>query len=202
MTTARDLVIVAIDTPSTSPVERGDLSLTLAGAELIDLIGAEALTLDGDRVLPGLPPPVDDRLLSEAASSLVRQAPYESVEDWLWRRGRDPAAAYLAALEEEALVTRPRARRVLRDDPPTVADSAARRRAADRWTASEPVPAGPAATAGLGEQPVGGLVVGELADDRAVTVLAAVNDAVMELEAVRQRRAIEDAAFDNVWRGT
>ncbi|MYX63583.1 GPP34 family phosphoprotein, partial [Streptomyces sp. SID8382] len=34
----------------------------------------------------------------------------------------------------------------------------------------------------------------------AVTVLAAVNDAVMELEAERQRRAIEEAAFDNVWR--
>ncbi|NUS23767.1 MAG: GPP34 family phosphoprotein, partial [Streptomyces sp.] len=25
--------------------------------------------------------------------------------------------------------------------------------------------------------------------------------AVMELEAVRQRRAIENAAFDNIWRG-
>jgi len=24
---------------------------------------------------------------------------------------------------------------------------------------------------------------------------------VMELEAVRQRRSIEDAAFDNIWRG-
>ncbi|MFE3630330.1 GPP34 family phosphoprotein, partial [Streptomyces goshikiensis] len=38
-------------------------------------------------------------------------------------------------------------------------------------------------------------------DDTTATVLAAVNDALMELEAVRQRRAIEDAAFDNIWRG-
>ncbi|GAB2463686.1 GPP34 family phosphoprotein [Streptomyces incanus] len=200
MTTARDLMIVAIDTPSSPPVGRGDLSLTLAGAELIDLIDAEALTLDGHRVLPSLPPRIDDRLLREAASSLVRQVPYESVEDWLWRRGRDLAAAYLAALEAEALVTRPHAHRVLRGGPPAVADSAARRRAADRWTSHEPVLAGLAAAAGIGEQPADDLV-DELADDQVVTVLAAVNDAVMELEAVRQRRAIEDAAFDNIWRG-
>ncbi|MEV4443030.1 GPP34 family phosphoprotein, partial [Streptomyces sp. NPDC049577] len=39
-------------------------------------------------------------------------------------------------------------------------------------------------------------------DDEAVeTVLAAVGDALMELQAVRQRRAVEDAAFDNIWRG-
>lgn len=49
--------------------------------------------------------------------------------------------------------------------------------------------------AGIGDEPAG-----ELADD-AATVLAAVGDAVMELEAVRQRKVIEDAAFDNVWRG-
>jgi hypothetical protein len=40
-----------------------------------------------------------------------------------------------------------------------------------------------------------------VADEAVVTVLAAVGDAVMELEAVRQRKAIEDAAFDNIWRG-
>jgi hypothetical protein len=38
-------------------------------------------------------------------------------------------------------------------------------------------------------------------DDEVTTVLAAVNDAVMELEAVRQRRSIENAAFANLWRG-
>ena len=40
-----------------------------------------------------------------------------------------------------------------------------------------------------------------VADDAVETVLATVHDALMELEAVRQRRAIEKAAFDNVWRG-
>ncbi|MBQ0827010.1 GOLPH3/VPS74 family protein [Streptomyces tagetis] len=200
MTTARDLMIVAIDTPSTPPVGRGDLSLALAGAELIDLVGAEAVTLDGDRVLPDLSPGVDDPLLREAASSLVRQPPYESVEDWLWRRGRDLSAAYLAALEAEGVISRPHAHRRFRDTPPAVADSAARRRAADRWTSRDPVLTGLAAAAGIGEQPSDELVE-ELADDQVVIVLAEVNDAVMELEAVRQRRAIEDAAFDNVWRG-
>ncbi|MFJ5677458.1 hypothetical protein [Streptomyces sp. NPDC093097] len=39
-------------------------------------------------------------------------------------------------------------------------------------------------------------------DDNGIdTVLAAVNGALMELEAMRQRRAIEQAAFDNIWRG-
>jgi hypothetical protein len=33
-----------------------------------------------------------------------------------------------------------------------------------------------------------------------VTVLGAVNDAVTELAAERQRRNIEEAAFDNIWR--
>ncbi|MFE4552342.1 GPP34 family phosphoprotein, partial [Streptomyces sp. NPDC056785] len=32
------------------------------------------------------------------------------------------------------------------------------------------------------------------------TVLDAVHDAETELEAVRQRRSIENAAFDNIWR--
>ncbi|WP_372346668.1 hypothetical protein [Streptomyces sp. KL116D] len=41
----------------------------------------------------------------------------------------------------------------------------------------------------------------DLDDDATVTVLAAVGNAVMELEAVRQRRSVENAAFDNVWRG-
>lgn len=39
-------------------------------------------------------------------------------------------------------------------------------------------------------------------DDGAVTtVVATVHEAVMELEAVRQRRTIENTAFANVWRG-
>ncbi|MFD6324399.1 GPP34 family phosphoprotein [Streptomyces sp. NPDC058442] len=200
MTTARDLMIVALDTPSAPPVAQGELSLALAGAELIDLMDAEAVTLDGQLVVPGLPPADSEGLLREAASSLARQAPYESVEDWLWRRGRGLTAAHLADLESEGLVTRPHTRRLsFRAGPPVPTETPARSRAADRWASREPVLAGLAAAAGIGEQPAEDLVA-ELADDQVVTVLAAVHDAVMELEAVRQRRGIEDAAFDNVWR--
>ncbi|CAM5642255.1 GPP34 family phosphoprotein OS=Streptomyces tendae OX=1932 GN=GUR47_06420 PE=4 SV=1 [Streptomyces tendae] len=38
-------------------------------------------------------------------------------------------------------------------------------------------------------------------DDKVATVVAAVHDAVVELAATRQRRSIEEAAFDNIWRG-
>lgn len=200
MTTSRDLMIVALDAEAGRPVEQGDLSLALAGAELIDLVEVEALTLDGDRIVPGAQPSTDDSLLAEAASSLVREAPYESVEDRLWRRGRELSAAYFAALEAEGQVTRQRPRWLpLRDPRPVLADSAARRHAADRWASREPVLTVLAAAAGLQEEPADDFE--SLTDDRIVTVLAAVKDATMELEAVRQRRAIEDAAFDNVWRG-
>jgi hypothetical protein len=40
-----------------------------------------------------------------------------------------------------------------------------------------------------------------IADDAVATVLATVDAAVMELGLVRQRRAIEGAAFDDIWRG-
>ncbi|MEU6523594.1 GPP34 family phosphoprotein [Streptomyces sp. NPDC046924] len=200
MTTAQDLMLVALDTPSTPPVAQGELSLALAGAELIDLMEAEAVTLDEHRVVPEMPPAGNEGLLREAASSLVRQTPYESVEDWLWRRGRGLTAAHLAALESEGLVTRPHARRLsFRAGPPVPAETSARSRAADRWASREPVLAGLAAAAGIGEKPAEDPATG-LTDDRVVTVLAAVHDAVMELGAVRQRRGIEDAAFDNVWR--
>ncbi|GAA3295762.1 hypothetical protein GCM10020295_23700 [Streptomyces cinereospinus] len=41
---------------------------------------------------------------------------------------------------------------------------------------------------------------GDAAGGPAVTVLAALGDALTELEAVRQRRRVEQDAFDNVWR--
>lgn len=53
MTTAKDLFIIAMD-PAHS-VGQGDLSLALAGAELIDLVGAGAVVVDGDRIVPGSP---------------------------------------------------------------------------------------------------------------------------------------------------
>ncbi|MFI1398495.1 GPP34 family phosphoprotein [Streptomyces sp. NPDC020681] len=199
MTTPRDLLIVSMDVASSRPVERGDLSLALAGAELVDLVDAQALTLDDDRIVPGPPSEVADRQLNDAASSLSRQTPYESVEDWLWRRGRGLSSTYLAALEAEGVVARQRHRWVpLRTDRTALVDSPARRHAAERWTSGEPVLAALAAASGIHEPSEDSE---DLSDDAVVTVLAAVNNAVMELEAVRQRRKIEDAAFDNIWRG-
>jgi hypothetical protein len=202
MTTSRDLMIAAMDmAPAPSrPVERGDLSLALAGAELIDLLAAGAIHLDGEHIVPGYRPTIADRLLDEAASALDRQAPYESVEDWLWRRGRGLASAYLAALETEGQLMRQRRRwKPFRAPQMVLVDSPDRRQADDRWTSDEPVLAALAAALGIREEQRG--QPPSVDNDTMETVLAAVSDAVMELEAVRQRRAIEKAAFDNIWRG-
>ncbi|MEV1085907.1 GPP34 family phosphoprotein [Streptomyces sp. NPDC050211] len=202
MTTARDLLIVTLDSAADRPAEQGDVSLALAGAELLDLADAGAVTLDGDHIVPGPQHDLDDRLLNEAVSALVRQAPYESVEEWLWRRGRGLHAAYLAALEADGDVTRPRRRwSPLRSERTAAAvpDSPARSHAAERLASGEPVLAGLAAAVGTRDEPSEDL--SDLTDDAVITVLAAVSDAVTELAAVRQRRSIEDAAFDNIWRG-
>ncbi|MFJ8112240.1 GPP34 family phosphoprotein [Streptomyces sp. NPDC096132] len=199
MTTARDLLIVSLDVPSGRPVERGDLSLALAGAELVDLLAAGAVTLDDERIVAGLVPATGDRLLDEAGAALVRQAPYESVEDWLWRRGDGLAAAHAAELEAEERVGRPHHRLLSTGGRDTPAESPARARAAERWASREPVLAALAAALGIPEGAADEPPVP--ADESVVTVLAAVNGALTELEAVRQRRRVEDAAFDNVWRG-
>ncbi|MFD3824770.1 GPP34 family phosphoprotein [Streptomyces sp. NPDC058625] len=223
MTTARDLLVVVIDTRSGTSVEWGDLSLALAGAELLDLIDAGAADLDGDRVVPpprqaaepAAGPAVDDPLLRQAASALVRKEPHEPVEDWLWRRGRDLVAAYLAELGTTgSAAARWRTRKPsLSIDPSALADSPARRHANPPGAAHEPVLTALAAAAGVGARddgdpgagdPGNGVgdrdVLADLGDDRIVTVLAAVNEAVVELAGVRQRRAVEAAAFDNIWR--
>ncbi|MFG3281830.1 GPP34 family phosphoprotein [Streptomyces sp. NPDC048111] len=235
MTTARDLLIVSMDTTTGAhSVGQGDLSLALAGAELLDLADAFALTLDGDRIVPGPPQSgLNDRQLSQAAAALVRQEPYESVEDWLWRRGRGLYAEYLAALETDGGVTREQHRWIpLRSGRAAVTDSPDRRAAVERWTSGEPVLAALAVAARLRDQasegpqgpegsegpegpgrpeefeglegfdrPEGPEALAALAGDTVVTVVTAVDDAVTELAAVRQRRSIEDAAFDNIWRG-
>jgi hypothetical protein len=214
MTTPRDLLIVAMDVAMDReprhPVGQGDLSLALAGAELIDLLKAGAIRLDDDHIVPlhrpapadPLADPLMDPLMDRAASSLVEQAPYEPVADWLWRRGRDLTTAYLTALEGEGELTRRHHRWApFRTSQTVLADSPARRRAADRWTAQEPVLTALATAAGIGDTPTETEDSPGVADDAVATVLAAVNDAVRELEAVRQRRAIEEAAFDNLWRG-
>ncbi|WP_431969261.1 GOLPH3/VPS74 family protein [Actinacidiphila sp. bgisy160] len=197
MSTPQDLMIVSMDVPSSPPVEPGDLSLALAGAEVIDLLGARAVTLDGERLVPGSGPAVSDHLLDQAASALVDQAPYESVEDWLWRRGRNLSSVYRGALRAAGLtaVSRPRWRPWAAGEP-VLLDSAARREALDRWTSGEPVLSALASAAGIrGER-----TAAEVGDDAVATVLAAVHDAVEELQSVRQRKDIEKAAFDNIWR--
>ncbi|MFI8996168.1 GPP34 family phosphoprotein [Streptomyces sp. NPDC053542] len=215
MSTARDLVIIALDVPSSRPLQQGELSLALAGAELIDLLAAEAVGLngeDGEDIVPGYRPAIADGLLDDAASALVRQAPYESVEEWLWRRGRGLYSTYLGALEAEGQVARERGRWMLgRAGQVVPVDSPERRRAADRWASGEPVLAALASAVGIregeneeegeGEGEESPRVDGGAGGEAVATVLAVVGDALRELEAVRQRRAIEDAAFDNVWRG-
>jgi hypothetical protein len=199
MTTPRDLLIVTMEVAPSPPVESGDLSLALAGAEVIDLLGAEAVALDGDHLVPGLRPATGDHLLDQAASVLVDRPPYESVEDWLWRRGRDLSTVYRAALRAagQATVQRPRWR-PWATGKQVLVDSPAREEAATRWTSKEPVLVALASAAGVRPGPAAGAP--EVTDDAVATVLAAVNDAVEELQAVRQRRAVEKAAFDNIWR--
>ncbi|MFI7386637.1 GPP34 family phosphoprotein [Streptomyces sp. NPDC049813] len=224
MHTARDLAIIVLSA-SDREVGQGDLSLALAGAEVLDLVEARVLRLDGDQLVPGAGPATGDRLLDEAAAALVRQAPYEPVEEWLWRRGRELSAAYTDELQRAGLVSHTRGSRILgRAARTVVLDSPTAREAGARRGAGEPVLTALAAAVGLRDgadeavpQPVwetsqeadgpsgaaGDAAAGPgagLSDD-VTAVLAAVGDAVMELEAVRQRRSIENAAFDNIWRG-
>ncbi|WNI17116.1 GOLPH3/VPS74 family protein [Actinacidiphila sp. ITFR-21] len=203
-TTPRDLLIVAMDMPSTRPVERGDLSLALAGAELIDLLRAGAVRLLRSRLVPepsGFT--VDDPLLGAAAAALADGEPREPVTDWLWRRGRGLAATYLAAFEAEGQLTRQRSRRwgVFRSSRKVLVDSPARTRAANRWAADEPVLAALAAAVGIRDRRAGDYP--DVDDDAASAVLAAVTTAVGELDDERGRRArkLDDAAVTNYRRG-
>ncbi|MFJ3925891.1 GPP34 family phosphoprotein [Streptomyces sp. NPDC090022] len=199
MTTPRDLMTITLDVPSDRQVERGDLALALAGAELIDLLAAGAVSLDGDRIAPGDRPAPADALLEAAAAAVVAAPPYEPVADWLWRRGDGLAAAYRTAFESEGLLARRRSRGLgLRGGRTELSDTPGRRRAAERLATGEPVLAAFAAALGVGAQE--GTDAPEVTDDTVAAVLAAVHDALLELEGVRRRRAVEDAAFDNIWR--
>ncbi|WP_097956632.1 MULTISPECIES: GPP34 family phosphoprotein [Streptomyces] len=201
MTTAKDLFIIAMDPEPDHAVGQGDLSLALAGAELLDLIGAGVITVDGDLIVPGGSPAPDDRLLGEAAARITGQPPYERIEDWLWRRGRDLAAAYQDALEEDGELTQKRSGR-LPFGPRRVelVDTPGHRRAVARREEGEPVLAALASAVGIDGGPSGDDEP-RLDDGTVTTVVATVHEAVMELEAVRQRRTIENTAFANVWRG-
>ncbi|MCS0604076.1 GPP34 family phosphoprotein [Streptomyces sp. LP11] len=198
MTTPQDLFLVSLDIPREQPVEQGDLSLALAGAELVDLLAARALTVVDGRIVPGAVPATGDRLLDEAGAALVRAEPYETAEDWLWRRGQGLATAYRDALEADGQLTGKRRHWLaLRDKDDPQADTPARRHAADRWWSHEPVLAGLASTLGI---PDDRPPAPEPDDESVVAVLVAVGNAVTELEAVRERRRIENVAFDNIWR--
>jgi hypothetical protein len=201
MTTAKDLFSIAMDPVPDHAVGQGDLSLALAGAELLDLIGAGVITVDGDLIVPGGSSAPDDRLLGEAAARITGQPPYERIEDWLWRRGRDLAATYQDALEEDGELTQKRSGR-LPFGPRRVelVDTPGRRRAIARREEGEPVLAALASAVGIDGGPSGDDEP-RLDDGVVTTVVATVHEAVMELEAVRQRRTIENTAFANVWRG-
>ncbi|WP_344586020.1 GPP34 family phosphoprotein, partial [Kitasatospora paracochleata] len=70
-TTPQDLLVVALEAGAGPPPEQGELSLALAGAELIDLLDIRAVQLDDTRILPGGPTPVADGLLAQAAAAVV-----------------------------------------------------------------------------------------------------------------------------------
>ncbi|MGW3664717.1 GPP34 family phosphoprotein [Streptomyces sp. NPDC005141] len=199
MTTPRDLLFVALDVEADRPVQGGELSLALAGAELLDLLQAPTIRLDAGRIVPGSLPTPADRLLVEAAASLVMSEPYELVDDWLWRRGDSLAGTYMAAAEAEGLVVE-QGRKRFRDGQRVLVDSIPRRRAAERWASAEPVLVHLAGSLGIQDEQAGDLP--EVADYAVETVLAAVNGALLELAAERQRRGIEEAAYDNIWRST
>ncbi|MEW2512992.1 GPP34 family phosphoprotein [Streptomyces sp. NPDC046870] len=200
MTTAQDLMLVVLGLLPDEPVEQGDLSLALAGAEAIDLLGSGALTLDGARMVPGPRRATGDRLLDQAAASLVGQEPHETVEDWLWRRGRELAAVYVDDLDRAGLFVHPRRHGFYLWSGRTVpADSPERARAEERRESGEPVLGALLAAVGIGAGP--SAEDESATGDAVTTVLAAVGDAVTSLEALRLRRNVENAAFDNMWRG-
>ncbi|WLW57282.1 GPP34 family phosphoprotein [Streptomyces sp. YU58] len=222
MTTARDLMLIALGLPADRAVGQGDLSLALAGAEAIDLLESGALRLDGDRMVPGPWALSDDPLLDQAHASLTRREPYETVDNWLWRRADDLVPTYAGALRRAGLVVPPHGHGLrLPTGRTALADSREHREAEERRDSGEPVLAGLLEALGIeGTENTEGTGIIEAsgdgvsgveeepsdADDSPLgddvtTLLAAVGDAVMQLEAVRLRRDVENAAFDNVWRG-
>ncbi len=121
-------------------------------------------------------------MLDGALASLVREAPYETVGEWLWRRGDGLAARYAEGTELH------RARQ--RSDPrgPVVAVLAAVLGAQDAEDI-EDIEDGEGSDRADGP---GGEAV--------TTVPAAVGRAVTDLRAARLRRSVEATAFADVWR--
>ncbi|RSN45370.1 GPP34 family phosphoprotein [Streptomyces sp. WAC 04229] len=179
MGTAQRLSALAVALGGDPRIEEGDLSLALAAAELIDLTEAQAVLLHGDRLLPAAPVGTGSPMLIEAASELVRDAPYETVVDWLWRRGSGLAGRYRAAVAE--------ARHVHRDAAEAVRD----------W--NDPVLAHLAAAAGMRPTPPDDTSAD--LDHEQIAILGEVHQAVTQLAAERQRRSIERGPFEGILRG-
>ncbi|MCX5315770.1 MULTISPECIES: GPP34 family phosphoprotein [unclassified Streptomyces] len=197
MTTPRDLLIIALDDEGSRAVRAGELSLALAGAELIDLLMAPTIRLDGGRIVPGHLPALADPILKEAAASFVMAEPFESVGDFLWRRGKSLTERYMAALEAEGVVAR-RGGHLLRKGRTVLVDSLPRRQATERWDSAEPVLSTLAKDLGIRHR--NAIDPPDITDYAVEIVLAAANRALQELEGERQRRRVEQAAFDNIWR--
>lgn len=192
--------MITVDTAGDHPVRSGELSLALAGAELVDLFRAGAVEVRDDRVVPARPSAPAEGMLERAFASLRREEPYESVGDWLWRRGEGLAEAYTADFEAAGLLTRRRRRgHPFQAGDLVLEDSVVRSEAARSWSSADPVLVTLAKAVGVpGEHTQD---TPEVTDDAVASVLAGVGDAILELEAERQRRDIERKAFDNVWRG-
>ncbi|WP_328863230.1 GPP34 family phosphoprotein [Streptomyces sp. NBC_00306] len=198
MTTPKNLLMITIEVAPGHPVHPADLSLSLAGAQLVDLLEAGAIGLDKRHVVPGWQPVPPDRFLWEAATSLELTRPYQLVSDWLSSREDTLAAAYTAALEADGLAIRQRPRKhPFRRRELVLVDSPARREAVERWSASEPVLATLAGFIGIrreGQQGSPREVRGPVA-----TILSAVQGAHVELEAERTERIITQAKLYEVW---
>ncbi|GAA5022729.1 GOLPH3/VPS74 family protein [Streptomyces siamensis] len=197
MTTPRDLLIIALDNEGGRAVRAGEFSLALAGAELIDLLKAPTIRLDGGCIVPGHLPAPADLLLKQAAASFVMAEPFEPVGDFLWRRGEGLTQRYTAALEAEGVLARRRGN-LLRKSRTVLVDSLPRCQAAERWNSAEPVLSTLAQYLGIRHH--NSVDPPDITDYAVESVLAAVHGALQELEGERQRRHAEQAAFDNIWR--
>ncbi|MFI9219376.1 GPP34 family phosphoprotein [Streptomyces werraensis] len=199
MATALHLAALAAVPGAAPDFEQGDLSLALAGAELIDLADLHAIVLMRDRIVPAAAPRTENPMLIEAASEITRDAPHETVERWLWRRGRDLAARYRIALR--ATLPEPQARayrRPFRQAAPAVGPHVLCS-ATDRLIAGDPVLTHLAAAAGIAGAPPADALDG--LDEDEIGVLAHVHQAITHLAAERQRRSVERGGFDAFWRG-
>lgn len=193
-----DLLMITIDEAPDHPVEPERLALALAAAELIDLLGAGAVDLDGGRIVPGRGAVPGDRFLEQAASSVTGSEPFELVGDWLWRRDRALADAYTGTLEPSGLAIRQRPPgHPFRRREITLTDSPGRRRATERRQSAEPVLSALTEAVGMpGAETHGpGAAVGRPVS----TVLSALRGVLEEWEAQRRERIIAQAELDRAW---